>query len=70
MDYFIIIIANIISQIIIFATLSKTENLVEKDFKDLTQKDMSNVIGILLIYMLAPIVLNISAHQIIKIFLL
>lgn len=70
MEYFIIIVANIISQIIIFATLSKTENLVEKDFKDLTQKDMSNVIGILLIYMLTPIVLNISAHQIIKIFLL
>ena len=68
MDYFIIIIANIISQIIIFATLSKTENLVEKDFKDLTQKDMSNVIGILLIYMLTPIALNICAYQIIKIF--
>ena len=70
MDYFIIIVANIISQIIIFATLSRTEDLVEKDFKDLTQKDISNVIGILLIYMLTPIVLNISAHQIIKIFLL
>ena len=70
MEYFIIIVANIISQIIIFATLSKTEDLVEKDFKDLTQKDISNVIGILLIYMLTPIVLNISAHQIIKIFLL
>ena len=68
MDYFIIIIANIISQIIIFVTLSKTENLVEKDFKDLTQKDMSNVIGMLLIYMLTPIALNICAHQIIKIF--
>ena len=68
MDYFIIIVVNIISQIIIFITLSRTENLVEKDFKDLTQKDISNVIGILLIYMLTPIVLNISAHQIIKIF--
>lgn len=70
MDYFIIIVANIISQIVIFATLSKTENLVEKDFKDLTQKDMSNVIGIVLIYMLTPIALNICAYQIIKIFLL
>ena len=70
MDYFIIIVANIISQIVIFATLSKTENLVEKDFKDLTQKDMSNVVGIFLIYMLTPIALNICAYQIIKIFLL
>lgn len=69
MDYFIIIVANIISQIVIFATLSKTENLVEKDFKDLTQKDMSNVVGILLIYMLTPIALNICAYQIIKLFL-
>ena len=69
MDYFIIIVANIISQIVIFATLSKIENLVEKDFKDLTQKDMSNVVGILLIYMLTPIALNICAYQIIKLFL-
>ena len=68
MEYFIIIFVNIISQIVIFATLSKTENLVEKDFKDLTQKDMSNVVGILLIYMLTPIALNICAYQIIKIF--
>ena len=70
MEYFIIIVANIISQIIIFATLSRTENLVEKDFKDLTQKDISNVIGILLIYIFTPIVLNICAYQIIKLFLL
>ena len=53
---------------IIFITLSRTENLVEKDFKDLTQKDISNVVGILLIYIFTPTVLNISAHQIIKIF--
>ena len=70
MEYFIIIVANIISQIIIFATLSKTENLVEKDFKDLTKKDISNVVGILLIYIFTPIVLNICAYQIIKLFLL
>ena len=69
MDYFIIIVANIISQVVIFATLSKTENLVEKYFKNNKKKDMSNVIGILLIYMLTPIALNICAYQIIKLIL-
>ena len=33
MEYFIIIVANIISQIIIFATLSKTENLKANQIK-------------------------------------